>query len=62
MKFFKLLFLAVLSLTVLTGCERQLLSPIDPTDPPQTTNTQFAQKALSDLADTAAEREFTESR
>ena len=60
MKFFKLLFLAVLSLTVLTGCERQLLSPIDPTDPPQTTNTQFAQKALSDLADTAAEREFTD--
>ena len=60
MKFFKLLFLAALSLTVLTGCERQLLSPIDPTDPPQTTNTQFAQKALSDLADTAAEREFTD--
>ena len=60
MKFLTLLFVAVFSATVLTGCERQLLSPIDPTDPPQTTNTQFTQKALSDLADTAAEREFTD--
>ena len=54
MKFFILLFVAALSATtILTGCERQLLSPIDPTDPSQTT-AQLAQKALSDLADTAA--------
>ena len=59
MKFFKLLFVAALSLTVLTGCERQLVSPVDPTHPSQTT-AQFAQKALSDLADTAAEREFVD--
>ncbi len=57
MKFFTLLFLAVLSAIILIGCERQLLSPVAPIDPLQTT-TQFAQKALSDLADTAAERGF----
>lgn len=57
MKFFTLLFVAVLSAIILIGCERQLLSPVDPIDPPQTT-TQFAQKALSDLAGTAAERGF----
>ena len=59
LKFFTLLFLAALSATVLIGCERQLLSPIDPTDPSQTT-VQFAQKALSDLADTAAKRGFVD--
>lgn len=53
MKFFKLLFLIALSVTILTGCERQLVSPIDPPDPSQTA-AQLAQKALSDLADTAA--------
>ena len=59
MKFFKLLFLAVLSLPVLTGCERQLVSPVDPTVLSQTT-TIFAQKVLSDLADTAAKRGFVD--
>jgi hypothetical protein len=59
MKFFKLLFVAALSATILIGCERQLVSPVDPTHPSQTT-AQFAQKALSDLADTAAEREFVD--
>ena len=59
MRFFTLLFVAVLSATILIGCERQLLSPIDPTDPPQTT-VQLAQKALSSLADTAAERGFVD--
>ncbi len=56
MRFFALIFVAVLSATILIGCERQLVSPIDPTDPSQTT----AQKALSDLADTAAERGFVD--
>ena len=52
MKFFKILFLAALSAIILTGCERQLISPVDPTGPSPTT-AQFAQKALSDLDDTA---------
>ena len=59
MKFFRLIFFISLSATILTGCERQLISPIDPIDPSQT-NTQFAQKALSDLADTAVERGFVD--
>ncbi len=59
MKLFKLIFLIALSATILIGCDRQLLSPIDPTDPSQTT-VQFAQKALSDLADTAAKRGFVD--
>ena len=59
MRFFPLIFLAVLSATILTGCERRLISPIDPTDPSQTT-AQLAQRALSDLADTAAERGFVD--
>ena len=59
MKCFKLLFVVALSATILIGCERQLLSPIDPTDPSQTT-AQLAQKALLDLADTAAERRFVD--
>ncbi|MDE0634792.1 MAG: hypothetical protein OXI43_02915 [Candidatus Poribacteria bacterium] len=57
MKFFKLLLLTALSAIIFTGCERRLVSPIDPID--QTT-AQFAQKALSDLADTAAERGFVD--
>ena len=53
MKFFKLIFLVAFSATVLTGCEKQLSSPIkDIPDPPQT-DTQFAQMALSSLAHTA---------
>ncbi|MDE0314501.1 MAG: hypothetical protein OXM61_06340 [Candidatus Poribacteria bacterium] len=59
LKCFKLLFLVALSTTILTGCERRLVSPIDPTDPSRV-DTQFAQKALSDLADTAAERGFAD--
>lgn len=57
MKFFKLFLLAALSATILTGCERQFVSPIDPTNPSQTT-VKLAQKALSALADTAAERKL----
>ena len=54
LKFFKLLFLIALSATILTGCERQIVSPIkDVPDSPQI-DTQLAQNALSDLADTAA--------
>lgn len=59
LRFFQLFFLAALSATILTGCERQLLSPIAATDPSQTT-TQFAEMALSELADTAAERGFVD--
>lgn len=59
MRFFQLFFFAALSATILTGCERQLLSPIAATDPSQTT-TQFAEMALSELADTAAERGFVD--
>lgn len=58
MKLFKLIFLIALSATVLIGCERQLVSPIkDVPDPPQI-NTQFAQMALLNLADTAAAQGF----
>lgn len=59
MRFFQLFFLAALSATILTGCERQFVSPIDPTDP-LPPNTQFVQMALSSLADTAAERSFVD--
>lgn len=59
MKFFKLFFLAALSATMLTGCEKQPTLPIDPIDPPPT-NTQLTQIALSELADTAAERKFVD--
>ena len=52
MRFFTLLFVAALSATILTGCERQLISPVDPIDPPET-DTQFAQMALLSLANTA---------
>ncbi len=59
MKFFKLFLLAALSATILIGCERQFVSPIDPTNPSQTAS-HLAQKALLDLADTAAEKSFVE--
>ncbi len=59
MKFFKLFLFAALSAIILSGCERQFVSPIDPTNPSQTT-VQLAQMALSDLADTAAERGFVD--
>ena len=52
LKCFKLLFVAVLSAIILIGCEGQLLSPLKEVPEPPT-NTQFAQMALSDLADTA---------
>ncbi|MXY99140.1 hypothetical protein F4Y93_00310, partial [Candidatus Poribacteria bacterium] len=59
MRFFQLFFLAALSATILTGCERQLVSPIDPTDP--SPNTRYAaQMALQALADTADEIGFGE--
>ena len=57
MEYFKQLFLVVLSAIILTGCERQFLPPVDPIYPSQTT-AQLAQSALSDIADTAAERGF----
>ncbi len=59
LKLFTLLFVAALSATILTGCERQFVSPIDPTDPSQTAS-HLAQKALSDLAKTAADRGFVD--
>ena len=52
MKFFTLLFGALLGAIVLIGCDRQLLSPLKEVPEPPT-NTQFAQMALSDLAETA---------
>lgn len=52
MRFFTLLFLLPLTAIILTGCERQLISPVDPIDPPET-DTQFAQMALLSLANTA---------
>ncbi len=60
MKFFKLLPFVALSAIMLTGCERQFVSPIDPIHPPSTNTRYAAQKALSDLADTAAERKFVD--
>ncbi len=57
MKIFKLLFLASLSVIILSGCERKLVSPIHPTDPLQTT-ARLAQSALSDLAETATSQGF----
>ena len=57
MKFFTLLFVAVLSAAMLIGCERQLLLPPPDPAPPIA---QFAQTALSDLADTAAKRAFVD--
>ena len=51
-KVFTLLFVPVLSTIILMGCDRQLVSPIAPIELPQP-NTQFEQRALSDLADTA---------
>ena len=59
MKSFKLLFIAALSAIILIGCERQFVSPTDPTAPSQSTS-HLAQKALSDLADTAAKRAFVD--
>lgn len=59
MRFFQLFFLAALSATILIGCERQLVSPIDPTDP--SPNTRYAARiALQALADTASELRFGE--
>ncbi|RKU11683.1 hypothetical protein C6501_12445 [Candidatus Poribacteria bacterium] len=56
MKFFKLFLLAALSATIFTGCEKRFVSSIDPI-----TNTRYAaQMALSDLANTAAERAFVD--
>lgn len=45
---------------MLTGCERSLLSPIKDIPNHQKTNTQFAQSALLELAETATSRGFME--
>lgn len=58
MRFFKLLFLLPLSAIILTGCERQITSPIINTAEHKETDTQFVQNALLDLADTAAAQGF----
>ena len=58
MKLLTLLFLAVLNAIMLIGCERQLLSPIKDVPDPLQINTQFAQMALLDLADTATSQGF----
>ena len=58
MKFFKLFLLAALSAIILTGCERELLSPIKGIPDHQEINTQFAQSALLELADTATSQGF----
>lgn len=58
MRFFKLLFLLPLSAIILTGCERQITSPIINTVAHQEIDTQFARNALLDLADTAAAQGF----
>ena len=59
MKFSKLVFLIALSTSMLIGCERQLLSPIGPSAPSQTTS-QFAQESLLNLADITVERGFVD--
>ena len=59
MKCFKLLLLIALFAVIFTGCERELISPVDPTIPSQTTS-EFAQEALLNLANTAAERAFVD--
>ena len=58
MKLLTLLFVAVLNAIMLIGCERQLLSPIKDVSDPLQINTQFAQMALLDLADTATSQGF----
>ena len=60
MKSLTLFFLVLLSSTILIACEKLPPLPVkDVLDPPQT-NTQFVQRALSDLAGTAAERKFVD--
>ena len=60
MKFFKLLFLVTLGTIVTIGCERQLVSPINPTNASIATlpYTQLAQRKLLDFADMAASHGF----
>lgn len=60
MKSLTLFFIAVLSATIFIGCERIPPLPVKDVPGPPQTNTQFAQSALSDLADTAAERKFVD--
>lgn len=59
MKLFKPIFLIALIAMIQTGCERELIFPVDPTATSQTAS-QFAQTALSDLAATAAKRGFVD--
>ena len=60
MKFFLLLFLTTLSTAMLIGCEWVRPLPTKDIPAPSKTTLQFAQTALSDLADTAAERGFVD--
>lgn len=58
MRFATLLSVAALSAIVLTGCERQITSPIINTVEHQEIDTQFAQSMLLDLAKTATSQGF----
>ena len=58
MRFFKLLFLLPFSAIILIGCERQITSPIINTVEHKEINTQFAQNALLEFADTATSQGF----
>ena len=58
MRFFKLLFLLPVSAIILIGCERQITSPIINTVEHKEINTQFAQNALLEFADTATSQGF----
>ncbi len=60
MKFLTLLFVAILSTTIFIACE--FIRPLPGKDVPESpqTSTQFAQSALSNLANTANERAFVD--
>lgn len=58
MRFFLLIFLTTLSITMLIGCERQLVSPVKGFIAPPPTAEHPAQRALLNLADTAIKRGF----
>ncbi len=59
MKIPRLILLISLFALILTGCEKELISPVDLTIPSQST-TEFAQEVLSNLSNTAAERAFVD--
>ena len=60
MKSLTLFFLVLLSSTILIACEKLPPLPVKDVLDPSQTNTQFVQRALSDLAGTAAERKFVD--